>query len=434
LAASPIAAVDFGGTIGNTTEVSVPTEGGDTNLGQSNRLSLFVSHAFSEELEFMARGRYQYRIDQTYGNNASYSEDWWQGDVDAFYLRGRYPLEQPEPYLLDFQVGRFRLREFSGAVLNERADSLRVTFQTGEGEMTLAGGYTGLLQKESSNILISKKDVEQDANDDYYRAPDRLLGLFSFSIPNLGANQGLDIAFIGQGDLRQDADLNEDQGAVHTVHMGGGIDGPIVSGLFYDLYGYFGGGRTMSNIEGVYQYETIRSWLAGANLQYFIPEAARSVVSLGYIWSSGDSDHGSFYEGNTEDSSTQFIGLTPPSFGLVFSPRLGNLMVTDLSYSIKPFADSGARSLEEFQAELSGYGFFRTTTGVISEPGINPASKELYLGSEFDLALNFRPFSDLGFSIVNGFFIPNNQRSKSAFLDEAVEMEYKGQFTATFSF
>jgi hypothetical protein len=165
-----------------------------------------------------------------------------------------------------------------------------------------------------------------------------------------------------------------------------------------------------------------------------MPQAAQSVVSLGYLYSSGDKDHGSFFEGNTEGASKAFVGLTPPSFGAVFSPRLGNLMVTDLGYSVKPFSGSGSRSLEEFQTELSVLGFFRPTTGVISEPGINPSSDDLYLGTEVDLALNFRPFSDLGFSLVNGVFFPNTGSSDSAFLEDAVSSEYNVTLRATFSF
>ncbi len=177
----------------------------------------------------------------------------------------------------------------------------------------------------------------------------------------------------------------------------------------------------------------MRSYLVGVNFQYFLPEAAESILSLGYLYSSGDKDHSSFYDGNTVDDSTMFLGLTPPSFGVVFSPRLGNLMVTSLGYSAKPFSGSGSQALDELQTAVSVLGFFRPTTGVISEVGINPASDSLYLGTEVDLALNFRPFSDLGMSLGNGIFFPNTG-GDAAFLEEARGTEYKVTFDATFSF
>jgi hypothetical protein len=433
LAAAPAAALDFGGTLGNTTEAAVPA-GGDARIGQGNSLSLFARHAFSEELELVARARYEYRLDTVFADGTDTEVDWWQGDLDALYARGRFTTVGETPALVDLQAGRFRLREFSGALLAERADGLRVSFGTADGDVTLGAGFTGLLMKESSDLLLTQADVSDDADEDDFLAPPRLLGLIAFSLPDFIAGQTFDVSFVGQGDLRDEDDLPEGQGTLHSAYLGAGVSGPLVSTLFYDLYGYFGGGRTLSDFGGFYTYKPIQSYLVGANLQYFMPQAAQSVVSLGYLYSSGDKDHGSFYEGNTDGASTAFVGLTPPAFGAVFSPRLGNLMVTDLSYSAKPFSGSGSRSLEEFQTELSILGFFRPTTGVISEPGINPASDDLYLGTEIDLALNFRPFSDLGLSLVNGIFFPNNGSSDSAFLEDAVSTEYNVTLRAAFSF
>ncbi len=433
LAAAPAAAIDFGGTLGNTTEASVPFDG-DTSIGQGNRLSLFVRHSFSEELEVVARARYEYRLDTVFADDTDTEVDWWQGDLDALYARARLPVEGENGALVDLQAGRFRLHEFSGALLNEPADGVRATFQTRGGDVTLGAGYTGLLMKESSGLLLSGADVSDDADDDEYFAPPRLLGLMAFSLPELVGRQNFNVSFIAQGDLRDEDDLPEGQGLLHTAYLGAGVSGPIVSTLFYDLYGYFGGGTTLTDLGGVYTYKPIQSYMVGANLQYFMPEVRQSVLSLGYLYSSGDKDQEEFYEGNTDGASKMFVGLTSPAFGAVFSPRLGNLMVTDLSYSLKPFSAQGADALEEFQSELSVLGFFRPTTGVISEPGINPSSDDLYLGTEVDLTLSFRPFSDLGFSLVNGVFFPNNGSSDSAFLEDTVSSEYSARFIATFSF
>jgi hypothetical protein len=433
LATAPAVAIDFGGTLGNTTEASVPFDG-DTSIGQGNRLSLFVRHSFSAELEVVARARYEYRLDTVFADDTDTEVDWWQGDLDALYARARLPVEGEGGALVDLQAGRFRLHEFSGALLNEPADGVRATIQTRDGDVTLGAGYTGFLMKESSELMLSGADVSDDADDDEFLAPPRLLGLIAFSLPEIVGRQNFDVSFVAQGDLRDEDDLPDGQGLVHTAYLGAGVSGPIVPMLFYDLYGYFGGGKTLTTDGGVSSYKPIQSYMIGANLQYFMPDVQQSVVSLGYLYSSGDKDHGSFYEGNTEGASKMFVGLTSPGFGAVFSPKLGNLMVTDLSYSVKPFSGQGSRALDEFQTELSVLGFFRPTTGVISEPGINPASDNLYLGTEVDLTLNFRPFSDLGFSLVNGVFFPNNGSSDSALLEDAVSSEYMARFVATFSF
>ena len=425
LALVPVVAQDYGGSFGNTTEFTLPFDG-DPALGQGNRLALFARGALTEEIEAFARFRYEYRLDAVFGDDADTAVDWWQGDLDALYLRGRFSTPTGAGAVLtDAQLGRFVLREFSGALLRERLDGVRVSYQTPLLDFTLGGGYTGLLMKESSNLLLSEADVTDDADADVYLAPPRLVGMMAFSFPDVAPDQSLDLAFILQYDARDPDDLSEDQGLVHTGYLGGGFSGPLGPTLFYDAYGYFGVGSVPTDDGGFLTYRSLRSYLAGVNFQYFFPEAAESILSFGYLYSSGDKDHGSFYDGNTVDNSTMFIGLTPPNLGVVFSPRLGNLMVTSLGYSAKP--------LKELQTALSVLGFFRPTTGVVSEVGINPASDSLYLGTEVDLALNFRPFSDLGMSLRNGVFFPNTG-GEAAFLEDARGNEYKVTFDATFSF
>ncbi|MFP4613735.1 MAG: hypothetical protein ACLFM5_10110 [Spirochaetaceae bacterium] len=429
VAAAPVAALDFGGTLGNTTELTVPFDD-DFELGQGNRTSLYLRHFFGEQLELVARGRYEYRMDTVFGDDTDTEVDWWQGDLDALYARARLPVAGENGALAELQAGRFRLREFSGDLLAEPADGLRAVFRTSGGDLTLAGGYTGFLMKESSSLLLSGPDLGDDADDDTYFAPPRALALFELSLPEIIGRQNVNVAFVGQGDLRDEDNLDAEEGLVHNAYLGAGVNGPLVSTLFYDVYGYFGGGSQYTDVGGFTVDKPISSFLVGANLQYFMPEAARSMVSLGYLYSSGDKDRGEFFENTTGETSTMFVGLTPPAFGAVFSPRLGNLMVADASYSLKPFADGGPPALEQFQAELSVLNFFRPTTGVISEVGADTSSDALYLGSEADLALNFRPFSDLGFSLVNGVFIANDE----AFLDDTTGNEYVARLEATFSF
>lgn len=433
LVSLPLIAQDYGGSFGNTTEVAVPFDG-DPSLGQGNRLALFARGPLTEEIEAFARVRYEYRLDTFFGDGGDTTVDWWQGDLDALYLRGRFQTSGEQGSVItDAQFGRFVLREFSGALLRERLDGFRVTYRTPEVDLTVGGGYTGLLTKESSSLLLSQADASDDADDDVYLAPPRLLGVMAFTFPNVLPDQSMDLAFLLQYDARNAGDLPSGQGLVHTGYLGGGFSGPLAPTLFYDAYGYFGVGSVPTDDNGLLTTRSLRSYLVGVNFQYFVPEAAESILSFGYLYSSGDKDHGSFYEGNTEGASTMFIGLTPPNLGVVFSPRLGNLMVTSLGYSAKPFSGRGSRALDEFQTALNVLGFFRPTTGVISEVGINPASDSLYLGTEVDLAFNFRPFSDLGMSLRNGIFFPNSG-DDAAFLEDARGIEYKVAFDATFSF
>ena len=96
-----------------------------------------------------------------------------------------------------------------------------------------------------------------------------------------------------------------------------------------------------------------------------------------------------------------------------------------MSYSIKPH--------DTLQTLLKAAAFFRSTTGQISEPGIDDASDSLYLGTEIDLVVNFRPFSDLGAALSGGFFIPNNGAG-GAFLESDRSIEFLTRLEFSFSF
>jgi hypothetical protein len=74
--------------------------------------------------------------------------------------------------------------------------------------------------------------------------------------------------------------------------------------------------------------------------------------------------------------------------------------------------------------------FLRPTTGGISTLGLDPASSDLYLGTEFDGIANFRPFSDLGLAFSLGFFLPNG----GAFTGQASLPALAGRLEVSLSF
>ena len=174
-----------------------------------------------------------------------------------------------------------------------------------------------------------------------------------------------------------------------------------------------------------YQYRPIFSFLGGGGIRYYREQALFTTIGLRGLFSSGDRDYTSFIEGNSAGSATAFVPITSPVFGLVFSPQLGNLFLFELNYSIKPFS---RRDSTDLQTQLKVMTFFRPSTGVRSEGWIDPASNSLYLGTEVDGAVNFRPLSDLGLSLSMGVFIPGS----ASFADTPVA--FSGLFELSFSF
>ena len=115
----------------------------------------------------------------------------------------------------------------------------------------------------------------------------------------------------------------------------------------------------------------------------------------------------------------------------MFTPVLGNIIIAEIRYSLKPLAPLGKLG-EQFQTEIKSVIYFRPTTGAISE-AFNSASDAKYVGTEIDLALNFRPVSDLALSLVTGMFFPNT-KAGGVFLSTQRGTETAIKLNAVFSF
>jgi hypothetical protein len=289
---------------------------------------------------------------------------------------------------------------------------------------------------------MSKGDVADLGDEDKILAAPRLAGGIDLLFPELFLRQDLNLSFWFQADLRPESEVvpegtqlpSIDGGKLYTQYTGLGLSGPLASSLFYDGFAYLGTGKTLFYFDGAYEYANILSFLGSLGIRYYSEEWNFTKIALRFIYSSGDSDYqNDFIEGNTDAAANLFIPVSRQNLAIVFSPQLGNIFLTELSFSIKPFSRTGNRTLEKLQTELKVIGFFRSSTGLISEAGIDPASESLYLGTEIDCAINFRPFSDLGLSLSGGVFIPNTGAG-GAFLETEREVEVVGKAGFSLSF
>jgi hypothetical protein len=288
---------------------------------------------------------------------------------------------------------------------------------------------------------MSKGDYVDSENEELL-APPRLIGAAEVTFPELLLGQTLNLAFLCQFDLRPaedlasegDTTLSAKGGGVTTQYSGIGLSGAIAPSLYYDSFFYLGTGSMLSFTGGSYENELLLSYLFGAGIRLYMEETLYSKIELRFLFASGDEDYtGDFYEGNTSGTAGTFVPISSPTLALVFSPDLGNVFLFDLNYSIKPFTNSGSLAMENFQTVLKGIIFFRASTGLLSEPFTNPDSDALYLGTEIDAIINFRPFSDLGMALSYGIFIPNSG-SDGAFFEDAREIEMLGRFELSISF
>lgn len=423
-------AIDFGGSVDNATTLAIQT---GEDIEQRNKLSLWIDHNFADSSEFLVIGNYTFSLDDPY-------------TFDLERLQVKFKITPQMPVI----VGRFGFTEFSGIVLNHPLDGFWFTYNFPRAVISAGVGYSGLQFSESNQIVMSQSDTTDFDDPDFFLGSPRIIEALHTHFPELFGRQDVMVSLLFQQDLRPQSQLLQEGeeienagglsgGKLHSFYLGLGLSGPISSsaGLYYDTFLYTETGTTLSYIEDStsstgfsYQYEPILAFLGGLNVDYYSEKRAYSKIGLSLLFASGDSDSADFQEGNTAGRALQFTPISRPSFGLIFSPQIGNIFIAKTSFSMKPFSNSSSRALQHFQTELRLFNYLRPTVSPISEAGIDQASDALSLGSELDGVVRFRPFSDLGTALSMGVFLP----SEAAFSGENQGPRFLGRFEFSFSF
>jgi hypothetical protein len=416
---------DFGGFVENSSTPSVSLDSANPvfAMDQKDRLALWAEMHFSSQLSLTAQGSYAFSLQLPY-----------LFDVDSLKLDW-----QMLPSLRA-TLGRFVFSDFTGHVLNHKLDGALITLDFPFMVVSAGAGFSGLLLKPSSLVLMSRSDTADQSSTGVFFAAPRIVEKLDALFPNLLPRQDLTISVILQQDLRPRGSLIQagqsqqfvtglSGGSLTSEYFGLGVSGAIISSLYYDAFFYASFGDTLSYVADSasptgfsYQYAAIQAILGGIGLRYYSEALLSSRVELRAIVSSGDADNITFLEGNTAGASTLFVPISQESLGLAFQPQLGNLILINANYSLKP--------VSQLQLMMKVQSFLRPSTGAIYTAGVNPASSDFYLGTEFDGIANFRPFSDLGLACSLGFFLPNG----NAFSGQAALPVLAGRFEVSFNF
>jgi len=413
-------AIDFGGTIDNSTSVAYTLKDSNANLFQKDRIALWLVSEFTPSLKLSIQGSFTYTYEEPR------PEFPYLPNLDFLTLQGSFPLVKQRTSLLSYTVGRFGLTDFSGLVLSDGIDGFKLDWNTWLANTSLAVGYSGLQFDQSSTINISWADF----NNNELLAPPRMIGLLAAEFPEVFVKQSLFAAFLMQQDFRPNNEILPEGpgievtgqgGRLSTQYLGVGLNGRIMPSLYYQAFAYVGTGKSLSYIDSEYQYAWILSTIVGTAVRYFNEELMFTRAELRLLFASGDADFNqSVIEGNREGLATVFVPISSKDLALVFSPRLANLVLLEASYSIKP--------LDFLQTLVKGIVFLRPTTGPISDLRVDGDS--IYLGSEIDAVARFRPFSDLGLALSFGLFFPGQE----AFTASERDPEFRGRLEISFSF
>lgn len=434
-----IYAFDWGGSLTTTNDVQSVAEGSeDDAFVNSERLVLYLTGDLGATREYVTQLGVRFSSD---GPTVA-------ADLERFYLQNNLRPDSSSVVSLTTRLGRIYAADPTGEVFRHVIDGASLQLEGVWWNLSMRAGTTALVNKEFSNVAMSIRDNDDADDDDTYLGPARFVGLLRFGLPSVVAGQSFNLALVAQEDMRdpasvvQEGDLpdqiSEPGGVIDTQYVLLTADGPIFGSFFY-TFGYgLGLGRTLSLVEDeeaaggqAYRYQPIRAHLVKLGLEYYLSDFYSSVVRAGVTVSTGDDDYASYTEGNTSGNSTMFIPISASGEGAVFGLQTGNATIAELSYSLKPLETAASPFLSEFQTVATWYSFFRTAgKGPVSVSDVDPTADAAYLGSEFDLAFRFRPYSDLGFGLTNGFFFGNGD----ALFDDADSFGWIVRLQASLSF
>jgi hypothetical protein len=405
--AGPVAAIDFGFQLSSVAELDTRE---DDAFFNSETFAAWLNHQFSESLSFAGQGSYTFTTERPF-----------LVDLDVLYFDGG--TQVGEFTRLSGRIGRFGATDTTGYVFAHRLDGGRFAISGSRSELTFTSGYTGLLLKPTADVNMSRLDLIDDEDDDVFLAPSRLVGLAEWAFPEVFPAQNLTVSLVFQEDLRPEDDLI-DEGTTQVQAGGGGrvdtqyttlkMDGAIVGRLFYSVFGTFQSGRTLSYVEDEdsatgfsYRYRPVFAGAGGAGLRYYMPQTLSSRAGFNVTLGTGDDDHLSVVEGNTSGPSNLFVPISGSTHGHVFQAGLGNNVALHAYYSMKPLENATSRMVRDLQVGLDAFTFVRLVEGPVPADGVRPTGEGNYLGSEIDASINYRPFSDLGISLIGGILFPN---------------------------
>ncbi len=414
----PAGAYDFGLTQDSIIRVSYDASQGFVPLYEQ-RDALWYRGDLGEWFTLEAEGSYLFYLKEEGGGAALDSHSF---QADQLSLDGTVPLGDlaGRPAAMPVSLGRFTLADFTGKVLVHRVDGASMGLSRGQFSVSTAAGYTGLLPVNATTFMMTRSDRDAlGAGRKLFpdRAPGRLLETVTLRASELFLRQSLTVTGVLHQDLRGEEELSANSGRAHTQYLGAGLSGPLGGDFFWKGWGYLNTGEVAG--------EDLLAFMTGGGVDWYLSQFLSSKIALKGLYASGDADYTEFYEGNGDGRAGAFLPITAGGAAQVFMPQYSNLFFVKASWGMKPLAAGGSARGQHLMVELSGGPFFRATSGPISADGLTADYSGLYLGSETDLSLRFRLFSDLGLTLSGGIFYPG-----AGFSDR--NLQYKGKLGLSF--
>lgn len=167
-------------------------------------------------------------------------------------------------------------------------------------------------------------------------------------------------------------------------------------------------GKSHAWVDDRSERQNIRAAALDAELRYVAQDRHESQFSVEYLLASGDSDR--WYSpmdtrgGNRPGTKdTSYVSWGYRNTGLVLAPRMSNLSVARLGMST--FPANHVTAFEELQVGSDFFMYHKQQKEGAASDSLS-TEEHSYLGSEFDLFVNWRITSDLAWMVRYGVFWP----------------------------
>ena len=329
---------------------------------------------------------------------------------------------------LTVDAGRVHFFDSTGYILDLNLDGFKAAYSISDFFTVRGGaGYSGLTFDHATGLV----KTSQESTEDNLLTPSRVVGYLQGSYRDENGMEG-NVHVYGQTNLKGSDDP--------LLLIYAGTYGSVTAGdfLFSLDYTFSGGTVGASYMGDVYENYTTSHLVYGEAGYY--PSALRDrgvkVVLTGFFTSGDTYDvreenmPGAASTVEPDGSSSLFIPISRTSLGKQLGDQAGNLAFVRLEAGYVPL--KGRFDENILGAALGSSVYMRTANGPIQAYGLNSLSNSSYLGTEFNGKLTFRPFSDLGLTIDNQFFLPDVS-SGGAFEGNRNTMEYALEVVLTLS-
>jgi len=353
-----------------------------------------------------ARGRLTL-IDWNTGDAYNGNDADWEGmNLDSAFYRVEFSRALERYFNVDLPVdvevraGRQFMQLGSGLVYSQINDGFEITTQGRGWKFLLLGAQTVRTQDNIDNSIPGSSHSNR-----------KFLG-WQLDLTSIGRHSPY-LFMLFERDRSKESPNNTTQDFDYDAnYLGFGSRGELLTFGDHHMVRYWG--------EGVYQWgysftnasetdtEPIEAFALDAGVELLLNVHGKPRLVAEYAIGSGDNDRLSVTNsigGNRRGTDRSFLYFGYLHTGYSLAPRLSNLQMVRVGAAARPFEKMDCVDRLEFGTDLYWY-WKDKPNGAIQDLRATLDSK--YIGSEFDMFVNWQILSDLVLTIRQGWFYPRD--------------------------